>query len=53
MRTENIHFWQKQGGAAIRQAAAVWELVVDAWKAQNRDLDELRLQRSPATVRKA
>ena len=33
MRTEGIRFWQRQGGAAIRQAA--WELVVENWKAQD------------------
>lgn len=51
MRSENIRFWQRQGGAAIRQAA--WDLVVESWKAQKRDPDELRFQRSPASVREA
>ncbi|MEN3942159.1 hypothetical protein WJU23_12755 [Prosthecobacter sp. SYSU 5D2] len=45
MRTENIRFWQKQGGAVIRQAA--WDLVEEAWKQQNRNPDELRFQRCP------
>ena len=51
MRTENIRFWQRQGGAAIR--AAAWELVVETWKAQKRDSDEFRFQRSPSVVREA
>ncbi|MBB5036074.1 hypothetical protein HNQ64_000308 [Prosthecobacter dejongeii] len=49
MRTENIRFWQNQGGAAIRQAA--WELVIESWKQQKRNLDELRFQRSPSPLR--
>ncbi len=49
MRTKNIRFWQQQGSAAIREAA--WELVVETWKQQKRDLNELRFQRSPAPVR--
>ena len=49
MRTHNVLFWQRQGGAAIRQAA--WELVVETWKAQNRDPDELRFQRSAPELR--
>ncbi len=48
MRTENIRFWQRQGGAAIRQAA--WELVIETWKVQKRDPNELRFQRSPSIV---
>ena len=51
MRTQNIRFWQKQGGAAIRKAA--WELVVETWKAQHRDLNELRFQRLASPVREA
>ena len=51
MRTQNIRFWQRQGGRAIREAA--WELVVDAWEIKQRDPDELRFQRSVATVRRA
>jgi hypothetical protein len=43
MRTQNIRFWQEQGGAAIRQAA--WELVEEMWSAQGRNPDELRFQR--------
>lgn len=49
MRTQNVLFWQRQGGAAIRQAA--WELVLDVWKAQKRDPDELRFQRIAPNLR--
>lgn len=51
MRTQNILFWQRAGGAAIRQAA--WDLVVETWQAQHRDPDELRFQRLAASVRRA
>ncbi len=51
MRTQNILFWQRAGGAAIRQAA--WELVVETWQAQRRNPDELRFQRLAAPVRQA
>ena len=51
MWTQNVLFWQRQGGAAIRQAA--WELVVEAWKAQNRNPDERRFQRTAPVFRKA
>ncbi|WP_395717467.1 hypothetical protein [Prosthecobacter sp.] len=51
MRTQNIRFWQRAGGAAIRQSA--WELVVETWQAQHRDPDELRFQRLAPTVRQA
>jgi hypothetical protein len=50
MRAQNILFWQRQGGAAIRQAA--WDLVVETWQAQRRDPDELRCPRLAAAVRK-
>ena len=49
MRTQNVLFWQRAGGAAIRQAA--WELVVEAWKMQHRDPDELRFQRLAPPLR--
>jgi hypothetical protein len=49
MRTQNIRFWQRQGGAAIRQAA--WELVVEAWLAENKDPNELRFQRVAPDLR--
>ncbi len=49
MRTQNIRFWQRAGGAMIRQAA--WELVVDSWIAQNRDPNELRFQRLAQDLR--
>jgi hypothetical protein len=51
MRTQNILFWQRAGGAAIRKAA--WELVVESWKTQHRNLDELRFQRLAPPVRRA
>ena len=51
MRTQNIHFWQRAGGAAIREAA--WDLVVETWRAQKRNPDELRFQRLAPLVREA
>ena len=51
MRTQNIRFWQRAGGAAIR--AAAWDLVVETWQAQKRDPNELRFQRLAPAVRKA
>jgi hypothetical protein len=51
MRTQNILFWQRQGAAAIRQAA--WELVVETWQAQRRNPDELRFRRLAPAFRKA
>ena len=51
MRTQNIRFWQRAGGAAIRKAA--WDLVVETWQAQQRDPDELRFQRLAPPVRRA
>jgi hypothetical protein len=50
MRTQNILFWQNQGGAMIRRAA--WELVEEYWKANQLDPDELRFSRSAAFVRR-
>ena len=51
MRTQNILFWQRAGGAAIRRAA--WELVDEMWKARGRDPNELRFQRIAPSVREA
>ena len=51
MRTQNIRFWQRAGGAQIRQAA--WELVEQTWRAQKRDPDELRFPRIASIVREA
>lgn len=51
MRDQNIRFWQEAGGSAIRRAA--WEIVVETWQTQGRDLNELRFQRLAAVVRKA
>lgn len=50
MRTQNIRFWQRQGGAAIRKAA--WDLVVETWEMKRRNPDELRFQRLAPIVRK-
>lgn len=49
MRTQNILFWQRAGGAAIRKAA--WELVVEAWELKKRNPDELRFQRAAPGIR--
>lgn len=43
MRTQNIRFWQRQGGNAIRQAA--WDLVMETWRTRGLDPNELRFQR--------
>jgi hypothetical protein len=43
-RSFDIEYWQRQGDAAIFRAA--WELVEAYWRAQGRNPDELRLQRS-------
>lgn len=51
MRTQNIRFWQQAGGAKIREAA--WDLVTETWKAQKRDLNELRFPRLAPVVRQA
>jgi hypothetical protein len=51
MRRAHVREWQKQSGA-VRRAAA-WELVVEAWEHKKRDPNELRLQRSITSVRKA
>jgi hypothetical protein len=51
MRTQNIIFWQAQGGAMIRRAA--WELVEEYWQIHKLDPDELRFSRSATSVRKA
>ena len=51
MRTQNVRFWQRAGGAAIRQAA--WDLVVETWMAHGRDPDELRFQRLAPAFRRS
>jgi len=43
-RSFDIEYWQRQGDAAIYRAA--WELVELHHRAQGRDPNELRLQRS-------
>jgi hypothetical protein len=47
-RRWQVREWQGRGEAA--RLAAAWELVVEAWKLQNRPEDELRLQRSVARI---
>lgn len=49
-RDFDISYWQNLGTEAIFDTA--WELVVDAWKFKNRDINELRLQRSIANYGK-
>ena len=49
-RSFDIEYWQRQGDAAIFVAA--WELVESYWRAQGRNPDELRLQRSIETFQK-
>jgi hypothetical protein len=51
MRTQNILFWQAQGGSAIRQAA--WEIVKDYWKVHHLNPNELRFCRSTTSVRRS
>jgi len=43
-RSFDIEFWQKQGSIAI--FAAAWEMVVEAYRLQNRDERELEFQKS-------
>jgi hypothetical protein len=43
-RPHDIEFWQKQGSTAI--FAAAWEMVVEAYRLQNRDERELEFQKS-------
>jgi hypothetical protein len=49
-RSFDIEYWQRQGDAAIFRAA--WELVELYWRAQGKDPDELRLQRSIESFQK-
>lgn len=49
-RSFDVDFWQGQGTAAI--FAAAWELVEQAHKWKGKDLSELRLQRSVATLQR-
>jgi hypothetical protein len=49
MRRQNIAYWQRAGGAAIRQAA--WELVQDWWEMKKKNPDELRFQRIAPSLR--
>jgi len=47
-RSFDIAYWQSQSPEA--RAEAAWQLVVDAWVAKGRVIDELRLQRSIEAV---
>jgi hypothetical protein len=51
MRNLAVGDWQKLS-AEDRQSAA-WDMVREAWLLQNRNQDELRLQRTITVVRKA
>jgi hypothetical protein len=50
-RSFDIAYWQRQGDAAIFRAA--WELVESYHRSQGMDPDELRLQRSVESFRRA
>jgi hypothetical protein len=51
LRVYGIKQWQKQSGAARRQAA--WELVYDYWVGMKKmDPDELRLQRVVTSIQR-
>ncbi len=49
-REFDLDFWQSLGDAKL--FAAAWDLVVTAATARGADEDQLRLQRSVATVRR-
>lgn len=51
MRNLAVGDWQKL--PAELRAAAAWDMVREAWLLQNRNPDELRLQRIITVVRKA
>jgi hypothetical protein len=46
----SIQYWQKR--PASERLEAVWGLVVDAWKLKGRDLNELRLDRTVALLKR-
>lgn len=48
MRTHQVRQWQKE--PFMKRLDAAWELVEEAWEIKNRNPDELRLQRTVATV---
>ena len=50
MRVEAIRQRQRAGATA---RAAAWDMVVEAWHLQNRDPNELRLQRIVTVLSKA
>lgn len=47
-RRWQVQEWQQRGEAA--RLTAAWELVLEAWKLQNRPVHELRLQRTVARI---
>jgi hypothetical protein len=49
-RSFDIEYWQRQGDAAIFQAA--WELVESYWREAGKNPDALRLQRSVEAFKK-
>ena len=49
-REFDIQFWQ--GLSSEARANAVWEMVVDHWVMQDRNPDELRLQRSVTSIQR-
>jgi len=50
-RSFDIRFWQSQGDNAIFEA--VWEMLHDYFLIRGKNADELRLQRSVESFRKA
>jgi|LakMenE18May11ns_1017448.scaffolds.fasta_scaffold8121519_1 hypothetical protein len=51
MRDIAVRDWQKV--SAEQREAAAWDMVKEAWALQNRNPDELRLQRTVTVIRKA
>ena len=49
-REFDIRFWQ--GLTSEARANAVWEMVVDYWRAKGKTEDELRLQRSVENIQR-
>ena len=48
MRTFRVQQWQRE--PFMKRLDAAWEIVEEAWRLKNKDPNELRLQRSVATV---
>ncbi len=51
MRMSQVRAWQQRSGAERREAA--WELVVDYWKNKGKTENELRLQRTITSFKRA